>query len=234
MYTVQIHIVVYLQTGNSNLQMFRLIFTILIITTSAFAGCGYDDENENKKNALDLYNTSKSLYSIKDYSGAYTALDKSFNLIDEDSAKSIEVVQDCVNIQMSAFGSKRTKYKKRDEHDFDRTTLVHNIKKYMPPRPLIVIQFIKKDTKLIENLSKKEKLNVKVTAMNVLKTKENTNRAFQTLLSDFKVSINNKTLKFGTIGSDKQLTKDLTTKLYPNSISVSTKEKYGFQTAQFK
>jgi len=214
--------------------MFRLIFTILIVSSSAFAGCSYDDENENKKNALDLYNKSKALYGMKNYSDAYTSLDKSFKLLDEDTSSSIEITQDCVNIQMSAFGSKRTKYKQKDDYDFDRTTLVRDIKKYMPPRPLVVIQLIKKDKKLIETISTTQKLNVKVTAMNVLNTKENTSRAFQTLLSDFTVTVNNKTLNFGTINSNKQITKDLTSKLYPNSISVSTKEKYGFQTAQFK
>lgn len=199
-----------------------------------FAGCEYTGINETKKEALDLYTEAKTLYATSKFSDAYDAINKSFDKYSKNS-NSIRIDQNCVNVKAGPFGPIRNKYISTDSYKFDRNNLVRDIKKNVPPRPLVVIQTIKKSDKLIRSVSgNRSGLEGKITVKNVLNTIGNIDKNFQTPLNEFSVTANGNKVYFEKLDSKEEKTLKIKSKISLPIKSISTSEKFGFRTAQFR
>jgi len=201
--------------------MIKLSAFLLIIVTNMVAACHYEGEDLIKFNSFELFNQATLSYEEKDYSKAYELINKSYEKYPKKDSR-LKIIQKCTHIKSGPFGSVRTPYTQKRFFDFNRDELIYNIKKYMPPRPMVVVEILK---------SKED--NLKVTVLNLLNTKENKSRAFQTPLNKFIVEIDNQTIDFGLINSDQSVTKKVTKKISNGNLHIKTKEQFGFQTATY-
>jgi len=212
--------------GISSFALFCCLSTSLLASN-----CSYDDQEQIKIDAIKAYKLSKEHFDLEDYSKSYLELENSRSIY-ESSTNKLKVVANCYHIIPGPFGSKRQRYNETETYDFQRVALAKDIGKFIPPRPLLVIESFIEDTKL-SSLSD-DPLKQKVTVINILKTNDNKTQTVQMPISAFNVTLNGETQNLGKIESQKEkvVVFEKTTALNTKN-SISTTEMYDYNIASY-
>jgi len=211
----------------------RLFLIVLIFfklnLLADFANCEYVEEN--KVESLNFYKTALLNYEKSKYYESYKSLMESYKIFSRDF-DTLVIKKKCVNVTAGPLGAIRNEYYSKDEFEFKRNELIKNIKKRLPPRPLVVSQIVCNFDKLLSDYNECIEKSLNVSVMNAINTNENKDKNYQTPLSNFKVYINEQKLIFGDIESEKVITKEVNN-FNSDIFLIKTNEQYGYQTAKF-
>jgi len=210
------------------------ISSILFLTSFSYAkNCSYNEYNQIKVDALNQFSASKEFYNNAQYDKAYDSLLKSIRTYPK-SDTTLSVINNCIQIKPGPFGALRTPYDETNEYAFDRLDFKKELGKYIPPRPLVIVQHYENSkSKLIATAQTSKKLKVKITVVNVLKTKLNKNTGSQMSLEDFKIDYNKETLDFGLLKSEESKTIEIGTIDNNKKFAIKSQEATIYNISKF-
>lgn len=207
-----------------------LITCSIVTDLEAASSCNYYGNNYN---AFDNYRKSQGLYASGKYGSAEAALLDALNNYSNCGIgqKKITVNMTCTRQTRTGFGITRTTYEENETFDYDACSFLHDIRLKIPPRPVVILQFVAESNSLIKDYK---------SAQYLLPKGLIDNKGGESNLDGIQIEIEaNRKLQssVGSVAKGKEMTFSFKERIVPlsfDNIIIRTKEKYGFGMYEVK